>query len=61
MRKKAGKPKQTKCVKVSDEVKELLDKLRHPGQSYDGILRELTRDRILYETDTTRKDGGIGK
>lgn len=30
-----------KVIKVSDKVAKELDKLRHPGQSYDGIIREL--------------------
>jgi len=28
-------------IKISLEVKEKLDKLRHPGQTYDGIIKEL--------------------
>lgn len=30
-----------KTIKISKEVKEALDKLKHHGQTYDGILREL--------------------
>lgn len=26
---------------MSSKTKELLDALRHPGQSYDGLLQEL--------------------
>jgi predicted CopG family antitoxin len=29
------------AIKVSEEVKKKLDQLKHPGQSYDGVLREL--------------------
>jgi hypothetical protein len=28
-------------IRVSEEVKKKLDQLRHPGQTYDGVLREL--------------------
>jgi predicted CopG family antitoxin len=30
-----------KVVKLSDEVIRKLDQLKHPGQSYDGAIREL--------------------
>ena len=30
-----------KVVRLSDEVVKKLDSLRHTGQSYDGVLREL--------------------
>lgn len=30
-----------KSMSVSKEVKDKLDEVRHPGQSYDGIIREL--------------------
>lgn len=30
-----------KAIKVSEEVVKKLDSLRHVGQSYDGVLREL--------------------
>jgi len=30
-----------KVIKISDEVAKKLDKLRHIGQSYDGIIKEL--------------------
>ena len=33
----------TKVIKISDKVAEELDKLRHVGQSYDGVLQELLR------------------
>jgi hypothetical protein len=29
------------AISVSSEVKMILDGIRHPGQSYDGIIREL--------------------
>ena len=32
-----------KVVKLSDEVVKQLDKLRHIGQSYDGVLREVLK------------------
>jgi len=28
-------------IKISPETKKKLDELRHPGQTYDGILQEL--------------------
>lgn len=31
----------SKVIKISDAVTKKLDKLRHFGQSYDGVLREL--------------------
>lgn len=31
----------SKAIKVSEEVVKKLDSLRHAGQSYDGVLREL--------------------
>ena len=34
-----------KVIKISDEVIRQLDKLRHIGQSYDGLLRELLKKR----------------
>jgi len=30
-----------KGIYVSDEVKDLLDRIKHYGQTYDGFLREL--------------------
>jgi len=30
-----------KSVKLLEETYEQLDKLKHPGQSFDGIIREL--------------------
>lgn len=37
-------------VRISKEVQEKLDKMRHPGQSYDGVLRE-----ILMELEEWRR------
>jgi len=31
----------SKVIKLSDDVVKQLDKLRHMGQSYDGVLREI--------------------
>ena len=28
-------------IKISLEAKKKLDKLRHPGQTYDGVIKEL--------------------
>lgn len=33
----------SKVVKLSDDVMKRLDELRHIGQSYDGVLRELLK------------------
>jgi predicted CopG family antitoxin len=30
-----------KSIKIDETTKEKLDKVKHPGQSYDGIIREL--------------------
>jgi predicted CopG family antitoxin len=38
-----------KTIKVSAEVVEKLDQLRHPGQSYDGVLRELLKKVLEKE------------
>ncbi|MBI2908918.1 MAG: hypothetical protein HYX92_14845 [Chloroflexi bacterium] len=35
------RPKITKTVRISKQTKASLDELRHPGQSYDGVLQEL--------------------
>jgi hypothetical protein len=32
-------PSQT--IKISDETKTMLDKVKHLGQTYDGIIQEL--------------------
>ena len=31
----------TKSIRLSSKTKAALDELRHPGQSYDGLLQEL--------------------
>ena len=31
----------SKPVKLSDAVVTKLDEMRHPGQSYDGVVREI--------------------
>lgn len=36
----------SKQIKVSEETKTLLDKLKHLGQTYEGIIRELIRERL---------------
>ena len=49
----------SKVVKLSDEVIKQLDKLRHIGQSYDGVLKEILKKRsITCEQDprTSQKD-----
>lgn len=36
----------SKLIKISDEAAAILDNLKHEGQSYDGLLKELLRDRV---------------
>jgi predicted CopG family antitoxin len=36
----------SKIIKISDEAAEMLDTLKHEGQSYDGLLKEILRDKI---------------
>jgi len=31
----------SKVITISNETSKQLDELKHPGQSYDGIIREL--------------------
>lgn len=45
-----------KVIKISDKVAKELDKLRHAGQSYDGVLIEL-----LEKQSKPIKDTGKGK
>ena len=46
-----SKTVKSKAVKLSKEVLAILDKLRHAGQSYDGVLRE-----VLQKHDSNDKD-----
>lgn len=46
---------QGKTIRVRDATSARLDKLRHKGQSYDGLITELLDS---YENDTM-KDQGI--
>ena len=39
-------------IRVSASTKKLLDERRHPGQSYDGLMREM-----LMELDKAKKGG----
>jgi predicted CopG family antitoxin len=41
-----------KAIKISDKVAKELDKLRHAGQSYDGVLIELLAKHTLAEKAT---------
>jgi len=34
-------PEKQATIKIRESTRRRLDKLRHPGQSYDGIIREL--------------------
>ena len=49
-----------KAIKLSDEVVKQLDKLRHIGQSYDGVLRELLKMKssvnVGQDTGTSPKN-----
>ncbi|MFA5299268.1 MAG: hypothetical protein WC389_13850 [Lutibacter sp.] len=40
----------SKLIKISDEAAEILDNLKHEGQSYDGLLKELLRDKVKTQT-----------
>lgn len=46
----------SKVIKISDKVAKELDKMRHAGQSYDGVLVEL-----LEKQSRIVKDSGKGK
>ena len=39
----------TKSIRLSPKTKAALDELRHPGQSYDGLLQELLADLKLLQ------------
>ena len=39
----------TKSIRLSSKTKAALDELRHPGQSYDGLLQELLADLKLLQ------------
>lgn len=41
-----------KVIKISDKVAKELDKLRHAGQSYDGVLIELLERQGKLIKDT---------
>lgn len=46
-----------KVIKISTDVVKKLDKLKHIGQSYDGVLRELLGlDKKQVDKDTKCKD-----
>jgi hypothetical protein len=30
-----------KLIKITEETKKILDSLKHPGQTYDGVIREI--------------------
>jgi hypothetical protein len=38
---KGQKGKKRVSLSISSETKAMLDSVRHPGQSYNGLLREL--------------------
>ena len=42
-------------IRVTKAVKSLLDSVRHPGQSYSGIIYELVQER--RKTAGDRKEG----
>ncbi len=43
-----------KVIKISDKVAKELDKLRHAGQSYDGILTELLEKQDKQIKDSSK-------
>jgi hypothetical protein len=64
----ANRNRHGKTVRVGAETSDRLDKLRHKGQSYDGLIAELldiyeshaTRDHNIRSPKKTRnKDGSV--
>ena len=43
MREKAKKKREQTTIAIAKETKAALDSVKHPGQSYDGIIQELLR------------------
>jgi hypothetical protein len=41
-----------KTIKLAEATKKALDKLRHPGQSYDGAIQELMQKVKQYNADS---------
>jgi len=44
----------SKVIKISAKVHQELESLKHPGQSYDGIIRELLQrlEELKYERNS---------
>lgn len=50
----ADREQQGKTIRVGSETSARLDKLRHKGQSYDGLITELLDS---YENDAMKDQG----
>jgi len=50
----ANRKQQGKTIRVGSETSDRLDKLRHKGQSYDGLITELLDS---YESDAMKDQG----
>ena len=37
-------------ISITQQTKGALDSIKHPGQSYDGVIRELLKSRSEYWT-----------
>ena len=48
-----------KGVYVSDEVKAVLDRIKHYGQTYDGFLRELLEKAGYVVKGNDKKDAKV--
>jgi len=47
--------KKRPSISISEEAKELLDSIKHTGQSYDGLIRELVMSwKNKKETEVTK-------
>ena len=45
--------KKRKSIGISQQTKDVLDSIKHPGQSYEGLIQELVR--------FWKKEHGVGK
>lgn len=44
----------SKAVKLSEEVIKKLDEIKHPGQTYDGVIRELLERKEEHSNEETK-------
>jgi hypothetical protein len=54
---KEKKPAPGKQIWISDGLAEALDNLKHPGQSYDGVILELLMNQPKPVTSETKQPG----